>query len=266
VRAVIRLARFGWHILGGALTLLWVFPRLDEAAKERRIMDWAIHMLRIMGVMVEVRGPLPDTGGRGAVLAANHISWLDIHVLHSLLPVRFISKAEVQGWPVIGWLAQEVGTVFLVREKKSDAARVNQLMTAHLEAGDMLTFFPEGTTSDGRDVAPFYPSLFQPAVDAGAAVWPVRLRYVDEAGEPCGTAAYYGDMTLGQSLMRVARAKQVRVRVEFLPPIAHAPGRHRRDLARLCEAAIRWRPAADATPAERAAPDTAPENTAHPPA
>jgi 1-acyl-sn-glycerol-3-phosphate acyltransferase len=196
-------------------------------------------MLAIFNIQVVTRGRAPMVRAGGAMLVSNHISWLDIYVLQGLLPVRFISKAEVRGWPLIGWLAQEVGTVFLVRERKSDALRVNQVMANHLRDGDLLALFPEGTTSDGRDVLPFYPSLFQPAVDAGAQVWPTRLRYLDSLGNHTDAPAYFGGMTLAESLWRVARQARIVVEVEFLHPIPHEKGLGRRELARRAETAIR---------------------------
>lgn len=255
--AVFKLLRLGGHLLAGALTILLLFPHLDKAERGRRISRWAAHMLAILRVRVVTRGRAPNVRAGGAMLVSNHVSWLDIHVFHSLLPVRFISKAEVRGWPVIGWLAQEVGTVFLVREKKSDALRVNQVMADHLREGDLLALFPEGTTSDGRDVLPFYPSLFQPAVEAGAQIWPARLRYLDGRGQYSEAAAYYGGMTLAASLWRIARQEGVVVQVEFLVPIPNKEGLARRDLARLCEAVIRG---------EDGAADTAPGSTARLPA
>ncbi len=237
--AVLKLLRLAGHLLGGVLTILLLFPHLDATERARRLTRWAARMLAILHIRVVTRGRAPSVRAGGALLVANHVSWLDIHVLHSLLPVRFISKAEVRGWPVIGWLAEEVGTVFLVREKKSDAMRVNQLMANHLREGDLLALFPEGTTSDGREVLPFYPSLFQPAVEARAQIWPARLRYLDDEGNTCEAAAYYGGMTLAESLWRVARQGSIVVEVEFLPLIPHQEGMGRRDLARLCENVIR---------------------------
>jgi 1-acyl-sn-glycerol-3-phosphate acyltransferase len=152
--------------------------------------------------------------------------------------VRFISKAEVRDWPIFGMFAEAAGTVFLVREKKSDAMRVNQLMAGHLRAGECLALFPEGTTSDGSGLLPFFPSLFQPAVEAGAQVWPVCIRYLNGDGTPCVEAAYYGQMNLLESLRKILRLREVQAEVTFLPPIASA-GLARRDLARAAEAAIR---------------------------
>ena len=262
MKAVFRLLGLAGHLLAGALTILLVFSRLAEGERARRLMDWASRLLRLLHVQVEVRGQHPDAQTGGVLLVANHISWLDIHVLHSLLPARFISKAEVRGWPLIGWLAEQTGTVFLVRERKADAARVNQVMAGHLAVGHVLAFFPEGTTSDGHTVGHFYPSLFQPAVDARATLLPVRLRYLDGGGQPSEAAAYYGGTTLLKSLWRVLGRDDIRVVVEFLPLIPYQAGRGRRDLARLCEEAIRW----DGKGEAGAGPGKAPESTARPPA
>ena len=237
--AILKLVRLVGHVLAGALIILFLFPRLDGRERAGYVTRWANRMLGMFNIQVQTRGMPPDVAAGGALLVANHVSWLDIHVLHSLLPVRFISKAEVRGWPIIGWLAEAVGTVFLVREKKADAVRVNQAMGGHLRAGDLLAFFPEGTTSDGREVQPFFPSLFQPAVDAQARIWPARLRYLDGQGNYSETAAYYGGMTLAESLWRIVRQEQIVVEVAFLPQIPYQPGLGRRDLARMTETAIR---------------------------
>jgi len=251
----LKFLRVAGHILAGTLLVLLRFPSLEQPERAQRVTRWATQLLAILAVRVRVRGELPTPGG--ALVAANHVSWLDIHLLHSLLPARFISKAEVRNWPLFGWLAEATGTVFLVREKKADAMRVNQLMAEHLRDGDCLALFPEGTTSDGSVLLPFFPSLFQPAVEASAQVWPMRIRYLNTDGSPCAEAAYFAGMTLGESVLKVLRLKGLRAQVEFLPPI-DSQGLARRDLARATEAAIR---ATFST-----APDSAPESTVRLPA
>ncbi len=228
--------RLSVHVLAGLLLVLLRFPALGREERARRVTRWATRLLAILAVRVRVHGQPPASGG--ILIAANHVSWVDIHLLHSLLPARFISKAEVRNWPVIGRFAEAAGTVFLVREKKADAMRVNQLMAEHLREGDCLALFPEGTTSDGRSLLPFFPSLFQPAVEAQATVWPVRIRYLNHDGSPCLEAAYFGQISLGESLLKILKLKEVRAEVAFLPPIAGA-GLTRRELARAAEEAIR---------------------------
>lgn len=172
-----RLIRLGLHILAGAFTILLLFPFLKPDERGRRVVAWARKLLAIVRVRVTVHGRPPAVRGEGALIVANHVSWLDIHVLHSLIPSRFVSKAEVRDWPLIGWMAEQAGTLFLDRRKKADARRVNETMAALLRQGECLALFPEGTTTDGTRLLPFYPSLLQPAVVAGARVWPAVIRY-----------------------------------------------------------------------------------------
>lgn len=242
--AYVRLIRLGLHILAGALTILLLFPFLKPDERDRRVVAWARKLLAIVRVRVKVRGRPPAVRGEGALIVANHVSWLDIHVLHSLLPSRFVSKAEVRDWPLIGWMAARAGTLYLERTRKSDARRVNEEMAVLLRAGECLALFPEGTTTDGTRLLPFYPSLLQPAVVAGARVWPAVIRYRHPDGRINLEAAYCDDISLGQSLRRILAQDGILAEVSFLSPIASA-GLHRRELARLAETAIREHLAAD---------------------
>ncbi|MFZ5482588.1 MAG: lysophospholipid acyltransferase family protein [Pseudomonadota bacterium] len=239
LRSGYRLAAVAMHLLSGVTTVALLFPFLDRGEREKRLMRWSACLLGVLGVRVVSRGRPPTVRGGGALLVANHVSWLDIHVVHSQLPARFISKAEVRGWPVIGWLADKAGgTLFLERTRKADAKRVNAVMAGHLRDGDCLALFPEGTTSDGHDLLPFYPSLFQPAVEAAATVWPARIRYLDPDGGHSEAAAYFGDMSLLQSLRRIARAPGIVAEIEYLPAFA-SQGQSRRELAARAESVIR---------------------------
>jgi 1-acyl-sn-glycerol-3-phosphate acyltransferase len=235
---VVRLGRLALHVFAGALTILLLFPWLDRAERDKRVGRWAGQLLRVLNIRTVVRGRPPMVRGQGALLVANHVSWLDIHLLHSLLPARFVSKAEVRGWPVIGWMAEAAGTLFLERSRKSDAARMNTVMAGHLKDGDCLALFPEGTTTDGGKLLPFYPSLFQPAVEAGALVWPAIIRYLNPDGTPCVEAAYYDDISLGESVNMILRQTAFVAEITFLPAIATA-GLARREVARLAEAVMR---------------------------
>jgi 1-acyl-sn-glycerol-3-phosphate acyltransferase len=259
MRAAYQLLRLLGHLLTGALTILLLFPHLNAEERARRVTVWAGRLVGLAGVRVVMRGRPPAVRGEGALIVANHVSWLDIHVLHSLLFTRFISKAEIKRWPLIGWLAEMTGTLFLERTKKSDAARINQVMAEHLRAGECLALFPEGTTTDGNEVKPFYASLFNPALAAEAQVWPVLIRYLDRSGQPTLAAAYHDDTTLAQSVLRVLRSGGIQAEVTFLPPIS-ATGGHRRELAQTAETAIR-----DALTAARAGRGTAPETPVHRP-
>jgi len=254
-----RLLSLQGHVLGGVLTVLIRFPFLAAAEQERRLVRWAARLLQIVGVQVTVKGQAPVARVGGVLIVANHVSWLDIHIIHSLLPARFVAKAQVRDWPVIGWLADKAGgTLFLERARKADAKRVNSKMADHLRAGECLALFPEGTTTDGSELLPFYSSLFQPAVEVEAMVLPALIRYLDRDGRRCDEAAYYGEMSLFDSLRRIVREPAVYAEIEFLTPIA-SRGLHRRELAARAEQAIRGLLAADA-------PDSQLESTDRPPA
>lgn len=239
IRTAFRFLSIFAHLLSGVLTVLLLFPFLDTAEREKRLVRWSGRLLKISGVSVTVRGRPPVVRGKGVLIVANHVSWLDIHLIHSLMPARFISKAEVSDWPVIGWLADKAGrTLFLERTRKADAKRVNQNMADHLKAGECLALFPEGTTTDGSGMQPFYASLFQPAVEAGAMVCPALIRYLTVEGERSEAAAYYGDISLLDSARRILSQRGIRAEVTFLPVI-HSKGLHRRELAATSEQVIR---------------------------
>jgi len=234
----LRYARLGLHLAEGLLTVLLVFPVVGVGWRERRMVAWSRRILSILGVHQEVRGVVSGTEGGNLLLVANHVSWVDIYLLLSLMPLRFVSKAEVREWPLIGWLAEQTGTLFLERGRRADAARVNQHIGDVLAAGGVVGFFPEGTTTDGTELKHFHTSLLEPAVLAGSSVQPVALRYRRPDGRPSLAPAYTGDATMGQTLKAMAEEGAIIGEVLFLPPIS-AIGRNRRELARLAEEAIR---------------------------
>jgi 1-acyl-sn-glycerol-3-phosphate acyltransferase len=154
------------------------------------------------------------------MLVANHISWLDIHVLNAVLPARFVAKSEVREYPLIGWLSKRIGTLYIRRARSRDVGRVIGQLTEILHGGEPVVVFPEGTTTDGTVVLKFHSSLLQSAVEAGAMVQPVAIRYRREDGTRCAEAAFIGGTTLVESLKIIAAQPAICVELVFLPPIA----------------------------------------------
>jgi 1-acyl-sn-glycerol-3-phosphate acyltransferase len=162
------------------------------------------------------------------LLVSNHISWLDIVVLHAARHCRFVSKAAVQHWPVVGTLANGAGTLYVERESRRDAMRVMHHMAERLTAGDVLAVFPEGTTGDGVTVQAFHANMLQSAISAHAQVQPVGLQFRDAAtGAVSFAPCYIGDDTLLQSLWRTLQSQSVQAVVRYGAPQA-AAGRDRR--------------------------------------
>ena len=224
--ACVKLVHAVWHILTGFTTIVVIFPRLSQAQKELRIQVWSAKMLRCLKVILVVKGQSAVPGP--LLLAANHISWLDIISLHAAKYCRFVSKSDIKQWPIIGTLATGGGTLFIERASRRDAMRVVHHVTERLCAGDVIGVFPEGTTSDGHSLLPFHANLFQAAIAADAPVQPVALQFIDQASGQISLApCYIGDDTLWGSLWRTVRTSGIAVVITFGEP-QRAQGRDRR--------------------------------------
>lgn len=232
-----RLLRLGLHILRGVLTALLVLPWGSPGLRMTLTREWSRSLLGLLGIRLKIRGNPLDVASHNVLLVSNHVSWLDIYLLNAVRPLRFVSKAEVRNWPVVGWLAIFTGTLFLERGKRRDTARVNDAVSAALANGDCVAFFPEGTTTDGTHLKPFLSSLLQAAINAQSVLRPVALRYVLPGGGIDMAAAYYGDMSMMDSLRNILARKEIRAELIFLEPISTS-GKHRRELAQQAEAAI----------------------------
>lgn len=214
------------HVLAGAWTIRVVFPRLSVTQKEERIQAWALELLARLAIKLIVKGQPCQAGP--ALLASNHISWLDIMVLHAARHCRFVSKSELQHWPLVGTLATGAGTLYIERESRRDAMRVVHHMAECLRQGEVLAVFPEGTTGDGTQLLPFHANLLQAAISAQAPVQPVALHFADEVtGAVSFAPCYIGDDTLVRSIWRTLSAKGVVAVLHFGTPQL-ANGRDRR--------------------------------------
>jgi len=236
LRSSWRLARLGSHLMGGLLTLRWRFPGWTATRQQEEIQAWALSALGLLAIDLRVINEPRDIGP--VLRAANHVSWLDILVLQATYPSRFVAKAEVRQWPLMGRLASNAGTLFISRESPRDALRVVHQMAEFLKAGEVLTIFPEGTTSNGQQVLPFHANLFQAAVSADAPVLPVALQFVDRAsGQPSLAPIYVDDDTLLQSMWRTANHPGLRAEVRF-GQVQRPNGRDRRALAQDTRCAV----------------------------
>jgi 1-acyl-sn-glycerol-3-phosphate acyltransferase len=226
IRRALRLSRLTAHLALGLFQAGVMFGFYSGQRKDQAISRWSEKLLRIMRVRLEADSP--PIFPHGALLVANHISWLDIFVIHAVRRVNFVSKHEVRDWPVVGWLAHRAGTLFIQRAKKTDTLRINDEMHALLQHGAWVAVFPEGTSTDGRKLLRFRSSLFQPAITENLPVIPVALRYLTTAGDLNDAAAYADDLSFGASLWNIAGEKDIVVRLQFCAPIH---GQDRRSLA-----------------------------------
>lgn len=228
--ALWRIVRLAVHVVYGLYLIRRHFGKAEAAEKNAIIQRWAQGVMGIVGMRLAVQGVqgVQDIQGvqgtqaaqctqaaRGTLIAANHISWLDIVVLLSVSPARFVAKSEIRAWPVLGLLVAQSGTLFIERQRARDAQRLVSVMTKALQRGETLAVFPEGTTSDGTGLLPFHANLLQSAIQAAAPVQSLVLRYVDVGTNALSTTVPYTDVTLMQSVWRTLCAVPTRVDVRW---------------------------------------------------
>ncbi|PZF92562.1 lysophospholipid acyltransferase family protein [Micromonospora deserti] len=242
-------AVLGMLVVGAGLAVL--LPVLPARERRAAVGGWARGTARAFGVRLVVRGRLPR---RRALLVANHVSWLDVLAVLAVAPARMLAKSEVRGWPLIGQLAAAAGAVFVDRSRPRDLPRTVARVAGALRAGHPVAVFPEGTTwcGDAADCRPgggFRPAMFQAAVDAGAPVVPLRIRYRRAATDAeTSTAAFLGEENLWQSVRRVLAARDLVVAVTVTAALHPAVDADRRVLARMAESAAHLVPARAAAP------------------
>lgn len=242
LRRLVRLPALVGLLFGGLLTVFLVFPLVSQPRRDALVRRWSRMLLACCGVRVrEVVHPGGEALARqdgGRMLLANHVSWLDIFVINAVAPASFVAKSEIARWPLAGTLVARVGTVFIERNRRRAVHEVIGALGQRLRDGRRAAVFPEGTTSDGRQVLPFFGNLAQAAIDSGAPVVPIGLRYVDPDGIPSHAAAFIGDDHFLDSVWRITGHPELIAEMHVLPAIAIAPDATRHGLAEQARLAI----------------------------
>lgn len=214
--------RIAFHVSYGLLLLSICFPFIRQSAKKKYIQSWSLTLLSICGVKLRVRNQdiLPSTP---FLLAANHISWMDIHVISAFKPIRFVAKSEVADWPIFGWMARQIGTVFIRRDSSRHGKHVAEQLSRVLQHESMC-IFPEGTSTSGAGVLPFKPNLFESAVVAKVPVFSLAISYKSSiTNQRTDAPAFIGDMGLLESIGNVLKHRHMYVDLVFLLPSGSSP-------------------------------------------
>lgn len=232
LRRAWRLPRLLAHLVFGVVAAYALLPSARHPGPRRPwqlalIGWWMRRLCRILRVRITVHGR-PAEGG--ALLAGNHISWLDIPCLMAVAPSAFVAKQEVRDWPVIGQLAVRTGSLFMHRGDARVTSLVTGEMSAALRAARRVAVFPEGTSTDGRGVRMFHARLFEAAISTGAMVQPVAIDYPDHAGGVHPAAPFVGDDELTAHLWRLLGEPAITASLHFCEPLP-AAGRERKTLA-----------------------------------
>jgi 1-acyl-sn-glycerol-3-phosphate acyltransferase len=230
LRVLRRVLLMSAHVLFGLLLTPFILTRQAGGVLRTHpyVTSWWHNRLAdILGVRITVAGHRPAPP---ALLVSNHVSWLDIVVLGGLTHTDFLSKHEVRRWPVVGWLAARAGTLF-IRRGQGETGAVSRQIGERLREDGLLTLFPEGTTTDGRELRPFFSRLFAAAIDTGTDVVPVALRYHINGGfDP--VAPYTDEQSLAENLRGLISREQTQVHVVFGAPIS-LEGHSRREVAEM---------------------------------
>ena len=217
------------HLIKGYIKVRWGWRDLTPLEAQEEVMAWAKGALKIFGLEVKLHGEIAQTGP--LLLVSNHVSWLDILLYLSLSPVRFVSKSEVQSWPIVGRFALACRTLFIKRASKRDAKKVVEMMSEALQSGDMVAVFPEGTTSVGDAVLPFHANLFEAALASHASIQVASLLYVSSPTQQrTTTPSFTGQDTLVGSIWRILGLKRFEVWVS-VGAVEETMGLERRALA-----------------------------------
>ncbi|APC06611.1 glycerol acyltransferase [Polynucleobacter asymbioticus] len=235
---------FNWlrvwsHVFGGLATLCFRFPFIGQPTKNKLIQNWSIHLLSILGIELRLKKAdiLPTAP---FLLASNHISWVDIHAINAFQPIRFVAKSEVEGWPVFGWMAKQLGTIFINRNNSRHGKYIANEVAKALKT-QSVCIFPEGTSTVGETVLPFKPNLFEAAVIAQVPVYSLAISYKStESGERSDIPAFIGDMGLLESISSILSHQMLAVELTFILPSGSSPSasRDRKWLALYSQEAI----------------------------
>ena len=244
--APFRALLFSAHVLLGVAIVLVIFPFAGQIARNRINSAWSRVLIALTGARVVASGVAIsanlkrdgiDPLSTGRLALANHVSWMDIFAINAVIPSRFIAKAEIGQWPLLGMLVSGGGTLYIERGRRHPVAAMNKTVREHLKLGETIVVFAEGTTTDGSELLPFHANVIAPALDVDAAIWPIAIRYTERGKRP-SAAAFIGNMGLFTSLARVLVADQLVVEVAVLAPILNSDAVNRHAIARAARTAI----------------------------
>ena len=240
-RYLYRVPMLLWHLLVDLpVVLVLISPlfgsirvgggRLDHLM----VRTWSAGLMRVFGFRLRAIGtPLPG----GTMFVANHVSWIDIVALHSQQMMGLVAKREIRSWPVVGWLASRAETIFHARGSTESMGGVLQEMLSRLRAGRSVGVFPEGGTRAGAEVGPFHARIFLAAVEAGAVIQPVALRYGEHGSAQTVVAFAHRERFVGNFLRLLGEAPRL-AEIHFLEPILPEQVEGRRRIAETARSRI----------------------------
>jgi 1-acyl-sn-glycerol-3-phosphate acyltransferase len=215
LRVGLRLAWLGFELIRAAVDFFIRVPFSSSdhplGARARWLLGGSRHVLRIFDVAIKVIGPIPKHG----LLVSNHLSYLDVLVIGALTPSVFVAKREVRNWPIFGWFARLGGTLFADRQRRTQVGPLTAALETALKQETLVVLFPEGTSSDGREVLPFKSALLEPATNPNHQLTAGHIHYELDDGDVAEEVCYWKDMTFAPHLLNLLSKKRIRAEVHF---------------------------------------------------
>lgn len=235
-RAAGRLLWFAWEALVIIINYFLTAARAPQKTQRVERAAWLSRSsrrhLRIFGYSADVSGEIPKAG----LLISNHLSYLDILAICAVTPAVFVSKAEVRSWPLFGWFATIGGTVFVNRERRTQVGEVNREIETALAAGALVVIFPEGTSTNGKELLPFRTSLLEPAAQGGHEIAVSWLHYELKDGDAANDVCYWGTHSFLPHLLKLLGKKSIHATLRFKK--FHRTTGDRKELARQLREAV----------------------------
>lgn len=239
IYAFFRLLRLGGHFLYGFILLFsnrvrWGKQWFYTERGAKLVQRWMWQGSRILGLNIQVNG---SPCSQSAVLVSNHISWLDIVAIAASTPVTFVSKADLEHWPIVGALAKLTGTIFIKRGSLFAVHKTLHSLANVMALGRKAVFFPEGTTTTGENVNKFHTGLFESACASNTPVQPVAISYFRHGQPDRDIAPYVDDDHFMMHLWNLLRQKKIDLQLDFLDVLQ--PEKYtRHSLAQACQRRI----------------------------
>lgn len=229
--------RVFFHLAIGLSACAVIFPFCSAKTKEKLVRWWSGAMLRICQVEVRFLDENHVERDDHVLVVANHVSWLDIFLLNYFRPCHFVAKADIRAWPILGWLSDKAGTIFLARGKQREVRRIYEGLVHQIAEGKRIAFFPEGTTAAQGTLLPFHANLFEAAIEAKVPIQAFAIRYVDAKGALHHAVDFTGDMTFAESMNLILRGGKITAELRQLPLISTEDA-HRREVAQAARLAV----------------------------
>ena len=237
MKAWLRTLKMIWHTASAVLTGVFRYPFWNREKRRAYIQAWSRQLFLAADINVTIINRhllVPN-----ALIVSNHLSWLDIFLINTAQPSRFIAKDTIRSWPVIGWLATQAGTVFLKRDSARDLRNTFRILVTCLKAGEHFVFFPEGTSGSSQNrLLPFHPNLFEAAIETGSPVQPCVLHYTDKQNRFHSAIDSEIKLSLWHNIQRVLKADTIQAELLILPAI-ETVGMQRRVLSQKAHDAIK---------------------------